>query len=77
MIANDEAGLSTTSFLGDDPEVEAGEVGREEAAEDAAGGGLLDRGERPVALVDVEEAGQVGGLDRRGGAQAEEEEEEG
>lgn len=51
--------------LGEDPEVEAGGMGREQAEEEAASGGFLDGGKSPLAVLDLKKAGD--GVNAGGG----------
>lgn len=54
--------------LGEDSEAEAGGVGREQAEENAGGGGFLDGGGSPLAVLDLEKAGD--GVDAGGGRES-------
>lgn len=56
MVVDDETRLSATLLRGDDPELEAGGVGGEEAREEPARGVHLLGGRPALPLVELAEA---------------------
>lgn len=71
MVFYHKAIFTTALLLRNDPEVEAGGVRRQQAEEDAARGVLLDGRGSPLAVLDLNKAGNSGdancGGERRDG----------